>query len=107
MRADQCGQIGILSVNRFSVESRTFILACGAIENARLLLTSDSVGKKGIGNDRDLVGRYFLDHPSVRSSGALSWVDDQASKLAQYALADGGRATLALRLADRVGSRES
>jgi choline dehydrogenase-like flavoprotein len=37
-----------------------FVLAAGAIENARLLLISN------IGNERDLVGRYFAEHPHVR-----------------------------------------
>lgn len=38
------------------VRSRTFVLAAGGIENARLLLTS------GVGNDHGLVGRFFADH---------------------------------------------
>jgi choline dehydrogenase-like flavoprotein len=96
VRTIERGHVATLSGNRFSVESRIFIIACGAIENARLLLASDGVSEKGIGNDRDLVGRYFLDHPSVRPAGIVSWMDDQASKLAQYALVDGVRATLAL-----------
>jgi len=97
-RSIERARVGTLAGNRFSVESRVFVIACGAIENARLLLASDRVARKGIGNDRDLVGRYFLDHPRVRPSGAAVWVDDQARKLAQYTLADGVRATLALGL---------
>jgi choline dehydrogenase-like flavoprotein len=42
------------------IRAQTFALCAGAIENARLLLLSD-----GLGNDRDLVGRYFQDHPNV------------------------------------------
>jgi choline dehydrogenase-like flavoprotein len=41
---------------------RHFVLACGAIENARLLLDSDGQRPAGIGNGNDLVGRYFADH---------------------------------------------
>ncbi|WP_068111358.1 GMC oxidoreductase [Tropicimonas marinistellae] len=40
-----------------------FVLACGGMENARLLLASRSVQAEGVGNARDLVGRYFMDHP--------------------------------------------
>lgn len=48
------------------VAARQFILCSGAIENARLLLASNSVAPNGVGNDHDLVGRYFQDHVSVR-----------------------------------------
>lgn len=48
------------------VRARQFILSCGAIENARLLLASNDVETPGIGNGRDMVGRYFMEHPSGR-----------------------------------------
>jgi choline dehydrogenase-like flavoprotein len=47
------------------VFARYFVLACGAIENARILLVSNSVDPAGIGNGYDLVGRYFQEHPRV------------------------------------------
>jgi choline dehydrogenase-like flavoprotein len=48
---------------RLTIRARTFVLACGGLENARLLLVSNDRHASGIGNDRDLVGRYFMDHP--------------------------------------------
>ncbi|MEM9403050.1 MAG: GMC family oxidoreductase [Pseudomonadota bacterium] len=45
-----------------TVTARTFVLACGGIENARLLLASNNVNPVGVGNDRDLVGRFFMEH---------------------------------------------
>ena len=45
-----------------TVRARHFIVACGGIENARLLLASDDVATTGVGNVNDLVGRYFMDH---------------------------------------------
>lgn len=39
------------------------ILCAGGIENARLLLASNAVASTGLGNGRDLVGRYLMDHP--------------------------------------------
>jgi choline dehydrogenase-like flavoprotein len=51
-----------------SVEARHFILACGAIQNARLLLASDRHAPGGLGNRLDQVGRYFMEHLEVRSS---------------------------------------
>ena len=52
-----------LNGRNFRVQARAYVLACGGIENARLLLASNRVATRGIGNDRDLVGRYFMDHP--------------------------------------------
>ena len=46
-----------------NVRARCFVLACGGIENARQLLASNRVAPNGLGNDCDLVGRYFQDHP--------------------------------------------
>lgn len=46
--------------------AKRFILCCGGIENARLLLLSNKQLPEGIGNQRDLVGRFFQDHPTVQ-----------------------------------------
>jgi choline dehydrogenase-like flavoprotein len=45
------------------VRARLFVLACGGLENARLLLASRDRQPQGVGNQYDLVGRYFMDHP--------------------------------------------
>jgi choline dehydrogenase-like flavoprotein len=44
------------------IAARTFVLAAGGIENARILLLSDGSAKAGLGNRNDLVGRFFIDH---------------------------------------------
>jgi choline dehydrogenase-like flavoprotein len=47
----------------FSIYAKTFILACGGIENPRLLLASrNRFHPNGIGNDFDVVGRYYMAH---------------------------------------------
>jgi len=48
-----------------TIRARWYVLACGGIENARLLLLSDSVARSGLGNEHDVVGRYFMDHPNI------------------------------------------
>lgn len=49
-----------------SVTARVFVLATGGMENARLLLLSN-----GLGNGRDLVGRYFQDHVLLRPGAVM------------------------------------
>lgn len=46
------------------IDARVFIISAGALETPRLLLNSRSRHSRGIGNDRDLVGRHLMDHPT-------------------------------------------
>jgi choline dehydrogenase-like flavoprotein len=55
-------QVATLAGNRFRVAARNFVLAAGGIENPRILLASRASRSCGIGNDNDLVGRFFADH---------------------------------------------
>ncbi|MGH3751277.1 MAG: GMC oxidoreductase [Pseudonocardiaceae bacterium] len=47
---------------RRTLAAGTVVLCAGGIGNARILLSSDTVRPSGLGNDRDLVGRYLMDH---------------------------------------------
>lgn len=58
-------QVATLAGNRFSVAARVFVLAAGGIENPRILLASRRERPGGIGNEHDLVGRFFSDHLHV------------------------------------------
>jgi choline dehydrogenase-like flavoprotein len=53
---------------RHRVRARIFILACCAIQNARLLLVSNQQAPKGLGNENDLVGRFFMEHLEIKSA---------------------------------------
>lgn len=46
-----------------NVFARNYILATGGIENARLLLVSKGKDGVSLGNKKDLVGRFFMNHP--------------------------------------------
>ena len=54
-------EIRTTSGRRHIVRPNVVVLACGGIENARLLLASG--GPAGLGNGRDVVGRFYMDHP--------------------------------------------
>ncbi|MGB5274632.1 MAG: FAD-dependent oxidoreductase, partial [Flavobacteriaceae bacterium] len=50
------------------VRAKYFVLACGTIQNTRLLLASNSQASSGLGNGHDLVGRYFMEHLEIASA---------------------------------------
>ena len=51
-----------LNEKKVTIKAKVYVLSCGAIENARILLLSNSTCKEGLCNDNDLVGRYFQGH---------------------------------------------
>lgn len=73
-------RIGSLAGRRGTVRARHYVLACGGIENARLLLLSDSTVSGGLGNRHDLVGRYFMDHPSGKLGTLYSRKADRLAR---------------------------
>ncbi len=48
---------------KFLVRARQFVVAAGGIENPRILLNANRQIPSGIGNENDLVGRFFAEHP--------------------------------------------
>ena len=57
---------------RFTIKPRHVVMAAGGMENARLLLASNDVMKMGVGNQNDLVGRFFGDNPIPRNVATLA-----------------------------------
>jgi choline dehydrogenase-like flavoprotein len=64
---------------KFSVSAKIFVLATGGMENARILLLSNSVRPEGLGNNNDLVGRYFMDHLLLRPGADISLSDPRVN----------------------------
>jgi len=60
-------QVASLDGKKFWVKAKVFILAVGGIENPRLLLLANQVQSCGLGNQHDLVGRFFMEHPLLKS----------------------------------------
>ena len=55
-------QVKTLKNTSFKVSAKKFIIAMGGLETPRLLLASCSVNKAGVGNEHDVVGRYYMCH---------------------------------------------
>ena len=55
-------QVRTLAGNHFTVQARGYVLAAGGLEVARLLLASPGASGRGLGNARDVVGRYYMSH---------------------------------------------
>ena len=63
------------------VLARHFVVACGGIQNARLLLLSDKTQEQGLGNSNGLLGRYFMQHPHAPVASILTNDPDAVTRL--------------------------
>ena len=64
-------EVKTLDGKQHRVRAKQYVLACGGIDNAQVLLCSNSVMKNGVGNQNDLVGRFFMEHPHVDSADMI------------------------------------
>jgi len=91
--------------SRCFVRARVVVLAAGGIENPRLLLLSRQVHGRGLGNDRDLVGRFFAERLSARTGFIVPAAPDLTGPAGFYDVhepAPGVRVQGALRVRDAV-----
>lgn len=90
------------------VRARLVVLCCGGIENARVLLLSNSVAARGLGNDKDLVGRFLMDHPRRACAEIVPrdnyWFQDM---FATYRHRTGARLLLGVELSPELQKREA
>lgn len=66
----------------FDVRARAYVLALGGIENARVLLASNSQVPEGVANSSDAVGRYFMEHPHYNGVG--TWLVSRPPDVSFY-----------------------
>lgn len=57
---------GVFGDRRLSIKAGRYVLACGGLENARLLLVASRTEAGKAFNPFDLVGRFFMEHPGFR-----------------------------------------
>jgi choline dehydrogenase-like flavoprotein len=77
---------------RFTLEAPSVVLACGGIENPRLLLASRRITPTGIGNSHGLVGRFLMDHPHYTIGDFdLATIDALRDRFGYYHLGRSGQ----------------
>jgi choline dehydrogenase-like flavoprotein len=59
------------------VSAGAYVIACGGIETARLLLASSRNRPRILGNGHDLVGRFFMEHPHPDAGGVVFSVEPE------------------------------
>lgn len=93
---------------RFSVRADAFVLAMGGIDNPRLLLASTGRQPGGVGNGRDLVGRFFMERLSTRSAHIVPDDPELVARATLYGVhrVRGTRVEATVRLTDDVIRRE-
>jgi len=86
--------------------AKRFVVACGGLETARLLLASRSVAPNGVGNAHDAVGRYYMDHPRAVYGRVRLSRPAKLPGLLGLSLPD-GMAQVGIQLSDATQRRES
>jgi choline dehydrogenase-like flavoprotein len=90
-----------LAGRRVRFRAKRFVLACGGLETARLMLASRSIQPNGVGNDHDLVGRFYMDHPRAVFGRVHLTAPQKLPSLLGVALRD-GMAQIGIQLRDEV-----
>ena len=88
------------SHHRIVIRPRLVVLAAGGIENARLLLAAND--GRGLGNEHDLVGRYFAERLSFHAGHVVLSDKTSVDQLDCFHRPDGAEIAGALRVAEKV-----
>lgn len=78
-----------LDGRRFAVAAAMVVLAMGGLEIPRLLLWSDRLDPRLLGERRDLVGRFFMDHPRATYGRVVLRGDADLTLMRTLPVADG------------------
>lgn len=100
-------RVATVAGSAFRVTARIVVLAAGGIENARLLLMSNRVQTAGLGNGRDVVGRYFMEHLYLDRAATIDAPRGRIDELYTFGHRVAGRRVRGLlALAPQVQQRE-
>ena len=94
------------SGNLHHARAKAYVLAAGGLENPRILLASNSVAARGLGNSHDLVGQFFMEHPHARGGHLVGAPVLQLLKAFRRQSIDGATTAPLITLAEAVQRRE-
>lgn len=97
--------ISCFNGNSFAIKAKVFVLACGGLENARLLLVSRKKYTAGVGNQYDVVGRYYMDHPRAVFGRVHLYENIDLSRLLGLPMS-GGKIQMGIALSEEIQKRE-
>jgi choline dehydrogenase-like flavoprotein len=90
------------------VRAKVFVLAMGAIENARMLLIAKDRERMPVGEKSGLLGRCFMEHPHFMGAARIVVTGDGVDWIkGQYVEQEAGNTRLFFRLAPEVRRRLS
>jgi hypothetical protein len=95
-------EVQTLTGRKFAVTADIFILCCGAIENARILLNCTRFFPSGIGNEHD-IGRFFMDH--LEAVGGILIPRDEYFNLDPFLLRGGRDGDVPITLVFKTSSQ--
>jgi choline dehydrogenase-like flavoprotein len=100
-------QLDIACLNgvHYQIKAKTIVLACGGLENTRILMASDQQIPGGIGNQHGLLGRYYMDHPRA-VFGRVNLTKKINLEHALGIPVTGGKMQLGIGLSDKLQERE-
>jgi choline dehydrogenase-like flavoprotein len=80
-------ELKTVSNRSHTVVASTIVLACGGLETPRLLLGSRKGLACGLGNERGLVGRFYMSHlvSSALNAGVLSFASAKTARAFDFA----------------------
>ncbi len=78
----QALELRTASNRRHKVVATMVVLACGGLETPRLLLASRDIRSCGLGNEHDLVGRFYMTHlvSNANNVGALRFTTARTAR---------------------------
>lgn len=97
--------VACLNGVRYAIKPKKVVLACGGLENTRILMASDKQTPGGIGNRSGLLGRYYMDHPRAVFGRVKLTKKIKLDHLLGMPIT-GGKMQLGIALCDKIQARE-
>lgn len=101
-----CIDVACLGGVRYTIKPKKIVLACGGLENTRILMASDKQMSGGIGNQNGLLGRYYMDHPRAVFGRVKLTKKIKLDHLLGIPVT-GGKMQLGIALSDKIQAREA